>query len=138
MLRSVLPRRQTSGRRKVSPRTVKGVLGNVRLTHEHRAEMMASETRRRSRSAMPGRARATPRRTRTSLDGRPGMFFCMPSLRQLLLFAANLTAAGSGSQRLYCRRADQTRKRNREAVRNGRWNAVPISNYRRLDEWPAW
>ena len=30
--------------------------------------------------------------------------------------------------------ADQTRKRNREAVRNGRWNAVPISNYRRLDE----
>ena len=30
--------------------------------------------------------------------------------------------------------ADQTRKRNREAVRDGRWNAVPISNYRRLDE----
>ena len=29
---------------------------------------------------------------------------------------------------------DQTRKRNREAVRDGRWNAVPISNYRRLDE----
>src|SRR5262245_61124168 len=30
--------------------------------------------------------------------------------------------------------ADQTRKRNREAVPDGRWNAVPISNYRRLNE----
>jgi hypothetical protein len=30
--------------------------------------------------------------------------------------------------------ADQTRKRNRKAVRDDRWNAVPISNYRRLDE----
>ena len=30
--------------------------------------------------------------------------------------------------------ADQTRRRNREAVRDDRWNAVPISNYRRLDE----
>ena len=29
---------------------------------------------------------------------------------------------------------DQTRKRNRKAVRDDRWNAVPISNYRRLDE----
>ena len=26
------------------------------------------------------------------------------------------------------------RKRNRKAVRDDRWNAVPISNYRRLDE----
>ncbi len=31
--------------------------------------------------------------------------------------------------------ADQTRKRNRKAVRDDRWNEVPISNYRRLDEW---
>jgi hypothetical protein len=30
--------------------------------------------------------------------------------------------------------ADQIRKRNRKAVRDDRWNAVPISNYRRLDE----
>src|SRR5215813_6482039 len=30
--------------------------------------------------------------------------------------------------------ADQTRKRSREAVRDGRWNEGPISNYRRLDE----
>jgi hypothetical protein len=30
--------------------------------------------------------------------------------------------------------ADQTRKRNRRAVRDDRWNAVPISNYRRLGE----
>ena len=29
---------------------------------------------------------------------------------------------------------DQTRKRNRKAVRDDRWNAVPISNYRRRDE----
>ena len=40
-------------------------------------------------------------------------------------------AAPNGS---IAERADQTRKRNREAVRDGRWNAVPISNYRRLDE----
>jgi hypothetical protein len=30
--------------------------------------------------------------------------------------------------------ADQTRKRNRKAVRDDRWNAVPISNYRRLGD----
>ena len=30
--------------------------------------------------------------------------------------------------------ADQTRKRNRKAVRDDRWNEVPISNYRRLGE----
>ena len=33
--------------------------------------------------------------------------------------------------------ADQTRKRNRKAVRDDRWNEVPISNYRRLDEGAA-
>jgi hypothetical protein len=27
------------------------------------------------------------------------------------------------------------RKRNRKAVHDDRWNAVPLSNYRRLDEW---
>ena len=30
--------------------------------------------------------------------------------------------------------ADQTRKRNMKAVRDDRWNAVPISKYRRLGE----
>jgi hypothetical protein len=73
-----------------------------------------------------------------------------PSLTSLSTRAAQGCGVGRSSQWLSARQlcayqvaapngsiaegADQIRKRNRKAVRDDRWNAVPISNYRRLDE----
>ena len=87
----------------------------------------------------PARPRlAQVRQVRPILNTESLLYFATRQVldRPIATFAARQprayqVAAPNGS---IAEGADQTRKRNREAVRDGRWNAVPISNYRRLDE----